>query len=561
MLTRLMPRTLAGKTIVMAVGALILLGAVVVATTAVMMLNYAERKAFERLDSDMRVGWEVLGSFGDTFSIQNGQLLVGDVVLNDNHGPVDHIQSLVNGTATIFQGDTRITTNIMKPDGSGRAVGTTLARNAVYEAVLEKGVPYRGQADVLGAPFFTAYDPIKNAAGETIGVLYVGVQKSVFFADVNRTIQLAALLGAAFIVVLGAAAYFLLNRQFAPLGGMREAMEGLAKGDLDIEVPGLDRADEIGAMAQAVQVFKTNAEKVKSMEEDAARSRETAEADKRRTMGTMAATFEETVGAAIGQVSGCAGRVDQVAQTLSASVDDAQSRASVVATASEKASANVQTVASAAEELNASIAEIAQQVSLSSQKADAAVQEAKSTNEQVRGLSNAAQKIGDVIELINSIASQTNLLALNATIEAARAGEAGKGFAVVAAEVKTLAEQTAKATEDISEQISAIQGATDGAVKAIGGIGATIVELSEIGATVAAAVEEQGVATRDIAQNIQFAATGTQDVAENIVQVTDATGQTESATGEVLGAATELSGIAENLSDEVGRFLEQIRAA
>ena len=557
----IMPRSLAGKTIVLTVGALVLLGGLIIATTAWMVRQCAERQGLERLDTNMRVAWEVVGSHGDGFSIVDGRMMVGDVVLNDFYAPVDTVQKLVGGTATVFQGDTRITTNVMKPDGSGRAVGTQLARNAAHDSVFGRGQPYRGEADILGTAYYTGYDPIRDASGNTIGVMYVGVKKDEFFADVERTILIAVLLAIGGVLVIAAATLFVLRRMFAPLGGLREAMNALAEDRLDVEIPAAGRNDEIGHMARAVQVFKENAEKVREMEAQTSRSREQSEAEKRQAMQAMARTFEETVGSVIGQVADSTRRVEEVARALAVSAEHAQQRSAVVTSATAEASSNVQTVASAAEELNSSIDEISQQVATSSARAAEAVSEAQRTNDQVRSLSEAAQKIGDVVELINTIAGQTNLLALNATIEAARAGEAGRGFAVVAAEVKTLAEQTAKATEEISGQIAAIQGATDGAVAAIGGIGSRINELSEIAAAVAAAVEEQGAATREIARNIQLAARGTEDVSENTAEVSRAAGETGSAADQMLRAACDLGQGADRLSSEVAEFLDRLKAA
>jgi methyl-accepting chemotaxis protein len=246
---------------------------------------------------------------------------------------------------------------------------------------------------------------------------------------------------------------------------------------------------------------------------------------------------------------------------MSATAEETERQSTAVAAASDQATANVQTVAAASEELSGSIAEIGRQVADSARIAGLAVEEANRTNGQVTALSEAAQKVGDVIRMINDIASQTNLLALNATIEAARAGEAGKGFAVVASEVKSLANQTARATEEIASQIEAIQAATTDTVEAIQRIGGTIGQISEISATIAAAVEQQGAATQEIARNVTEAATGTADVSSNIATVTRAAGETGAAASQVLSAAGELSQQGETLSAEVARFLQNIRAA
>jgi len=278
------------------------------------------------------------------------------------------------------------------------------------------------------------------------------------------------------------------------------------------------------------------------------------------TLNTHAGNFEETVKGMVEIVAAAATELQSTAQTMEGTASHTTEQAGSVASAAEEASGNVQTVAAAAEELSSAIAEISRQVSQSTDIAGKAVSEAHRTNEMVQGLDDAAQKIGEVVSLINDIASKTNLLALNATIEAARAGEAGKGFAVVASEVKSLANQTAKATDQIKEQIGDIQSATQHAVGAIGGIGATIGEINEIASAIAAAVEEQGAATQEIARSVEEAASGTSQVTSSIGAVTEAATETGQAAGQVLEAAGELSGQAEMLTIEVSKFLETIRS-
>lgn len=341
---------------------------------------------------------------------------------------------------------------------------------------------------------------------------------------------------------------------------MTDIMTELAEDKLDVEVVGTGRQDEIGAMARAVAVFKTNAEMRVKLEAQQAEDRERRQQRMSRVDGRIG-TFETTVQEALQSVVAAAGQLDTMAGSMLSIADDSSRQAGTSAAAAEQTSSNVQTVATATEQMTASLHEISRQITRASEIVARAVDEAKRTNETITGLSEASDRIGEVISLIAEIANQTNLLALNATIEAARAGEAGKGFAIVAAEVKSLASRTSQATEEISTQIASMQGATHHAVGAIEGIGATIVSINEITTAIASAVEQQNVATEEISRNIAEAASGTQQVSTNIVRVTDASKRTELAANDLQGAAGSLNQQSSKLRGEVERFLVDIRAA
>jgi methyl-accepting chemotaxis protein len=362
------------------------------------------------------------------------------------------------------------------------------------------------------------------------------------------------------LVAVGIGVQITLRGITRPIAGMTAAMTQLAGGDKGIVIPGVDRADEIGEMAAAVQVFKDNMIKADQLAAEQ-RAEQARKEERQVKVDGYVRGFDQTVSGALETLASAATELQTTAQSMSATAEETSRQSTAVAAASEQASTNVQTVASAAEELSSSIAEIGRQVTQSVKIANKAVDETSRTDQLVQGLAETAQKIGDVVKLINDIAGQTNLLALNATIEAARAGEAGKGFAMVASEVKSLANQTAKATEDIAAQVNAIQSATGGAVEAIKSITTTISEINEIATTIASAVEEQGAATQEIARNVQQASRGTGEVSSNIVGVTKAAGETGAASSQVLGASSELAKQGELLRAEVSRFLADIRAA
>jgi methyl-accepting chemotaxis protein len=363
--------------------------------------------------------------------------------------------------------------------------------------------------------------------------------------------------------ILGLLIAFLIARGIiGPLSGLTAGMKELADGNFGVVLPGLERKDEVGDMAQAVETFKVKAEQKARAEAEAKMTQDQLAAEQRkRDMIKLADDFEGAVGEIIETVSSASTELEASASTLTSSAERSQELTTMVATASEVASTNVQSVASATEEMASSITEISRQVQTSAGIANEAVTQARKTNNRVAELAQAASRIGDVVELINTIAGQTNLLALNATIEAARAGEAGRGFAVVASEVKALAEQTAKATGEISQQITGIQAATQDSVAAIKEIGDTIGKMSEIASTIASAVEEQGAATQEISRNVQQAAQGTQQVSSNITDVQRGASETGTASSQVLSAAQSLSRDSDRLKREVGKFLNTVRAA
>jgi len=368
------------------------------------------------------------------------------------------------------------------------------------------------------------------------------------------------LVGIGLVFGIGLALFVARVGIVGPIAAMTRAMQDLAGGNKETVIPATDHKDEVGTMAKTLQVFKDNmleAERLRTEQEEA---KLRTEAERRKAMLDLADRFEANVGGVVSGVSAAAEELQRTAQSMSATAEQTARQSTVVAAASEETTQNVQTVASATEELSASISEITSQVSESTRIVGEAVSQANDTNHKVQGLAEAAQKIGDVVRLINDIAGQTNLLALNATIEAARAGEAGKGFAVVASEVKTLATQTARATEEIASQVRAIQDATAGSAQAIETITKTIARVSEISTAIASAVEEQGAATQEISRNVQQAAQGTQEVSANSSGVSEAARQTGQAAGEVLQSAGELSRNGATLRTQVDEFLRTVRA-
>ncbi len=547
----------AGKIGLISVAGLILLGGAVIAVLNAVLSKEMGEQAKARQAINLQIAWELIRNYGRDFTIEDGKLKVGGHLLNEDNELVDKVKDLVGGTATIFMGDMRVATNVIGKDGK-RAIGTRLAAGPVYDAVFKEGKLYRGEAEILGETYFTAYDPIKGINGEVLGILYVGLKKKDYFDIVNKMTESAALAVIIMVVLISTTTVFFVNRQIGALRALETAMGRLRKDDVSVEVPAMERGDEIGRMAVAVQSFKQAII-------DKARLRELEEVQKKdieakhSILVRTADEFEEILKRVAGTVTETSSSVQENARTLAKIAEDTSFQAAAVSSAAKEASSNVQTVAAATEEMNASIGEVSRQINESADVAQTCVKQAEETSSVILDLDKAAQNIGHIVKLIEDIAGQVNLLALNATIEAARAGEAGKGFAVVATEVKNLANQTANATKDITREIDSVQLQTKKAVEAIAAITDTIGKIHEISTLVSSSARQQKEATEEIAHNIADASQGTENVTKNIVSVTDGAKNTGEAAHKLLSASEQLSQEADSLRNTVETFTVRLR--
>ncbi|WP_316213630.1 methyl-accepting chemotaxis protein, partial [Bradyrhizobium sp. SZCCHNR2034] len=484
----------------------------------------------ERAKKDIEGNLRTLAlTFAESFKDAKVSLQDGSVVRIEipafpelkDHAIVDRAVSYAGGNATLFVYDdasgqfVRRSTNVKKENGE-RAVGTQLASDHPGQAALRRGEAYKGPATLFGKTFMTAYFPLTNPAGKVIGILYVGVpmaELDAMLTQAMRTMMIAAAIAA--LLVLGLTVV-VVRRLTKPLSSVTAALTGIAEGRDDIAIDCDDRGDEIGEIARTLAVFRSaSSERQRLREEQAAAA--TAAAEQRRAeLRRFVDGFQASVGGIIEHVMRASGEFEQVAQQLTQTARSTAELSGRSAGASEAASEHVRSAAAASEELSGAIGEITRRVVESTSIAAEAVKQAVATDQRIKELSEAGNRIGDVVKLITTIAEQTNLLALNATIEAARAGDAGRGFAVVAQEVKTLAGQTAKATEEISSQIANMQLVTQESVEAIKAIGQTIERISEIATSISSAVEQQRAATQNITQSVRSAASGTSEVVSNI---------------------------------------------
>jgi methyl-accepting chemotaxis protein len=491
---------------------------------------------------------------------------VAEIPTFKDHAIVDRIVSYVGGNATIFLYDAgnkqfiRRTTNLKKENGD-RAVDTQLAADHPGQAILRRGEAYKGPAVLFGKNYFTAYQPVFDTKGNIVGILYVGIATEHYdlvFANAIKNMMIAAGIGGLAVILLSIAFVY---RSLKPLAAVTQSITKIADGDLDAEILYTGRADEMGEIARAVEIFKTNERERRQLSTEQQSAEAQAITQRRQDLQRFVDQFEATIGSIVDSVSNSSKDIEDVAAAVAETTTRTEQLSGQAAQASDKASSSVQSAAAASEELLTSISEISRQVGESNKIAAEAVKQARETDGRIMELSEAGARIGDVVKLITSIAEQTNLLALNATIEAARAGDAGRGFAVVAQEVKALAGQTAKATEEISSHIANMQVATQDSVTAIKEIGTTIEKISDIATSISNSIEKQDAATQEIAKNVHSAAEGTSRAVASIEDLAKGSAETGSASTKMLGAARSLSGEGGQLKAEVEKFLQTVHAA
>ena len=483
-----------------------------------------------------------------------------------DHSIVDRAVSYVGGNATLFVLDeasnqfVRRSTNVKKENGD-RAVGTQLAADHPAQELLKRGAPYKGPATLFGKSFMTAYLPVVNPAGKVIGIVYVGIameQLDVMLSHTINSMIIAAILAACLVLAL---TMLIVRSVTRPLTSVTASLTAIAEGRSDVAIHCDDRNDEIGDIARTLAVFRDSSLEGQRLRNEQAAAAMSAAEQRKSELQSFVENFRSRVGGIIDKVMKSSGDFEQVAKHLTETARVTADLSRQSAGTSETASEHVRSAASASDELSRSISEIARRVQESNGITAEAVKQAAATDQRITELSEAGTRIGDVVKLITSIAEQTNLLALNATIEAARAGDAGRGFAVVAQEVKSLASQTAKATEEISSHIANMQLATGESVGAIKAIGQTIERISGIANSIAAAVDQQRAATENIVQSVRAAASGTAEVAVNVRDAAKGASATGETSGQMLESAQALSGESLHLKSEVENFLAGVRAA